>query len=172
MKFTRPFGKSASQHRGFLLLESAMSLSILTVLSLVLLRLSLNALQPRQWTMIQTLTDAYMDREQAWAQRIPFDMIAAPATAPVGQPTWPPGPAPAAAIPNVVIGRLPNTAVGVPGRNITANVARTSRAILAPGAASNTAGMTVYQLQSVMTYSVPNQPGSTYVKARTVIRSE
>ena len=36
-----------------------MALSMLTVLGLVLLKLSLNILHPRQWILQQTVTDAY-----------------------------------------------------------------------------------------------------------------
>lgn len=173
MKFSRRSGKNVSSKRGILLIESAMSLSILTILGLVLLKLSLSALQPRQWTIMQTLTDAYMDREQAWAQRIPFDMIVNSALAPVGQPIWPISPASQVlnGANSAIIGRLPNQIGGAAGNIIRADVVRTSR-LLPTAIAGNPAGMQVYQLQSVMTYTVVNQPGSSYVKSRTVIRSE
>ena len=53
------------------------ALSLLTVLGLVLLKLSLNILHPRQWILRQTLTDAYLTYERAYAERIPFENLLA-----------------------------------------------------------------------------------------------
>lgn len=148
------FGKATSSRRGFLLLESAMALGILTVISLLLLKLSLNVLHPRQWTMIQTMTDAYMGIERASAEREPFSTI----------PGWP-----ARNNGLVAIGRFPDQVVGAAdGAILRGNILRTAT-VISP--AINPAGMTVYQLKSVLTYNVPST-GRSYVKSRTIIRSQ
>ena len=47
--------KTRSTRRGMLLIEARLSLSILTVIGLMLLKLSLNILQPRQWVLAADL---------------------------------------------------------------------------------------------------------------------
>ncbi|GAA5127437.1 hypothetical protein JIN84_08695 [Luteolibacter yonseiensis] len=149
------------------MVEAMMGLSLLTVLGLVLLKLSLNILHPRQWTLQQSLSDAYMTYERAYAERIPFeDLLAA------GSP-WPDF---AAGTNNtasevVNIGKLPG------GEVVTAKVTRTRFAD--PGnypidggggtVATNPAAMKIWKVQSVLTYKVGNK---TYAKSRTVLRSQ
>ena len=181
MKFSHLLGKSTSRRRGLLLIESAMSLSILTVFSLILLKLSMNLLYPRQWTMMQTLTDAYMGFEVASAQRIPFQVMngeIAPTRA--TDPFWSNSTLGAPAGLPVVIGNLPRpfgaAAVGL-GAPLNASVTRVRFADpnnlpVAGGtgtAASNPAEVEIWRLQSVLGYNVS---GRNYVKSRTVIRSE
>jgi hypothetical protein len=150
------------------LLEALASLTTLTVLGLVLLKLSLNILAPRQWIIRQTVTDAYMTFERAYAERIPFDDLVA-----AGSP-WPLSTASAinrATTTNVEIGRLPG---GVP---ILGTVTRTRFAdpnnLPADGgtgtAATNPSAMRIYEAQCVLTYRVGNR---TYAKSRTVVRSQ
>lgn len=148
------------------MVEAMMALSLLVVLGLVLLKLSLNILHPRQWALQQTVTDAYMTYERATAERIPFDILVAP-----GSP-WPLSPNTATAA--VTVGRLPGPGQGTP---ITGTVTRTL--IPDPGnyptaggtgtAITNPAAMQVYQVQSVLTYRIGNR---TYAKSRTVVRSQ
>lgn len=147
------------------------SLSILTVIGLVLLKLSMNILAPRQWIMQQTLADAYMSLERSTAERIPFATLTG-ATSP-----WPNFANGGIAVTNnVTIGALPDrTAAGNP---VIGTVTRTRFAdtnnLAANGglvgtAATNPASMNIWQVQSVLTFKVgANQ----YVKSRTVIRSE
>ncbi len=73
----RPLRKARSLRGGFVLIEAMISLSILTVLGLVLLKLSLNILSPRQWMLRQTVSDAYMTYERSFAERIPFENLLA-----------------------------------------------------------------------------------------------
>lgn len=150
------------------MLEALASLTTITVLGLVLLKLSLNILAPRQWTIRQTVSDAYMTFERAYAERVPFDDLVA-----VGSP-WPLSTAAAinrTTISNVEIGRLPG---GVP---ILGTVTRTRFAdpnnLPADGGtgtvATNPSAMKIYEVQSVLTYKVGNR---TYAKSRTVVRSQ
>ncbi len=146
------------------------SLSILTVIGLVLLKLSMNILAPRQWIMQQTLADAYMSLERSTAERIPFAILTG-ASSP-----WPNFATGRIAVTNnVSIGALPDrAATGVP---IIGTVTRTRFAdtnnLAANGGvgttATNPASMNIWRIQSVLTFRVgANQ----YVKSRTVIRSE
>jgi hypothetical protein len=146
------------------------SLSILTVIGLVLLKLSMNILASRTWTMQQTLSDAYMTRERSTAERIPFVTLTG-ANSP-----WPDF---AAGGISVVlreeIGALPN--MGAARRPVLGKVTRTRFAdtnnLIANGGvgtvASNPASMNTWRVQSVLTYAIG---ANTYVKSRTVVRSQ
>ncbi len=145
-----------------------MALSILTVFGLVLLKLSINILHPRQWVLQQSVSDAYMTFERARAERIPFaDLLAANSPWPASTPTV----ANVVSTPNVEVGRLPGN---IP---ILGTVTRTR--LPDPGnypidggtgtLASNPAAMKVWRVQSVLTYRVGSR---TYAKSRTVLRSQ
>ena len=149
--------------RGFLLVETVISLAILTIVGILLLQLSLNILYPRQWTMQQVVSDAYMTYERAYAERFPFNE-AIDADSP-----WPQFPAVATEV--VEMGRLPG------GRPIIGTVTRTrtpDENNLANDGGSGTdetnpAAMRVWRLQSVVAYEIG---GRQYLKSRTVIRSQ
>lgn len=153
-----------------------MSMSILTVLGLVLLKLSINILHPRQWVLQQTVSDAYMTYERAYAERIPFEELVA------NNSPWPASTITIGSVNGVVnvstvqveIGRLPGPAGGIP---ITGTVTRTRfpDAVNYPidggrgTLVTNPAAMKVWRVQSVLTYTIGNR---TYSKSRTVIRSQ
>ena len=164
--------KAASRRRGFVLVEAMISLSILTVLGLVLLKMALNVLNPRQWTMQQSVSDAYMTYERAFAERVPFDVL----TAAAPNSPWPIFPATTTL--QVEIGRLPRCNPDFPnGVPIMGTVVRSRSAdpgnYPADGGAgtleTNPAAMKVWKAQSVLTYTVGNR---TYAKSRTVMRSQ
>lgn len=155
-----------------------MALSLLTVLGLVLLKLSLNILSPRQWILQQVVTDAYMSYERAYAERIPFDSLIA------GDSPWPASSATTInkATTVVEVGRLPALLPDYPdGVPITGVVTRTrfpdTGNYLADGGTvdpnttpnTNPAAMKVWKVQSVLTYKVGKR---TYAKSRTVLRSQ
>lgn len=155
------------------MVEAMIAMSVLTVLGLVLLKLSLNILHPRQWVLQQTVSDAYMTYERAYAERIPFDELTAN-----GSP-WPASTITIGAMAGVVnvattpveIGRLPY------GKTITGTVTRTRfpDAVNYPidggkgDLVNNPAAMKVWRVQSVLKYTIGNR---TYSKSRTVIRSQ
>lgn len=138
-----------------------MALSILTVIGLILLKLSLNIIYPRQWALGQTITDAYLTFERSKAQRIPFEALTA-ANSP-----WPDSTSAinVATTTNVVLGRLPGN------RTITGTLARTRFADPGNEATdgSNPAAMKIWRVQSVLTYQIG---GRNYIKSRTVIRAQ
>lgn len=145
------------------LLEAMIALSILSLLGMVLLKISLNILHPRQWTLQQSLSDAYLTYERALAERIPFETLVGPSS------PWPAYPATSTS--TVTIGRLPGN---VP---VTANLVRTRFADptnypLDGGSgttAINPAAIKVWKAQSVLTYTAGKR---TYAKSRTVLRSQ
>ncbi len=134
------------------------ALAILTVVGLVMLQLSLNIVAPRQWSLQQSLTDAYLTFERSYAERVPFATL----TANSGSP-WPVYPN--VSVLTVEIGRLPG------GTPVSGTVTRTRMADPnnTGSVASNPASMQVWQVQSVLTYRIG---GRTYAKSRTVIRSQ
>lgn len=148
---------------GTALVEATIAMSILTAVGLVLLKLSLNVVAPRQWTVLQSITDAHMSFEGAWAQRIPFEDLTS------GTSPWPLYPSKAES--QVEMGKLPG------GRPIMGTVVRTrmphANNLPADGGSGTTAtnpgGMVAWQLTSVVRYKVGAR---TYVKSRTVVRNQ
>jgi hypothetical protein len=159
-EFSR-FRKTRSRRRGMLLIEAGISLSILTFIGLILLKLSLNILEPRQWILRQTLTDAYITFERAYAERIPFETLVS------NNSPWPAFPSSTSTVEE--IGRLPGN------RPITATVMRTR--IPDPGnyplyggsgtVETNPAAMKIWKVQSVLTYQIGDR---SYAKSQTVLR--
>ncbi len=146
-----------------MLIETTIAMTMLSVLGMALLKLSLNVTAPRQWTLQQSVTDAYMSFEKASAQRMTFDDLTS------AQSLWPVYPT--LATTTIEMGKLPG------GRPILGEVSRTRFAdpnnLPAKGgsgtAASNPASMEVWRFQSVVRYEVG---GRSYLKSRTVVRSQ
>ncbi|MEM9236882.1 MAG: hypothetical protein AAGB14_08890, partial [Verrucomicrobiota bacterium] len=139
------------------------AMTFLTGLALVLLKLSINITAPRQWTLQQTVSDAYLTYEKAYAQRLPFaDLLDA-------NSPWPEYPNKVES--EVVLGKLPG------GKPIFGKVIRTripdSNNYPVDGGngtvSTNPSGMKVYNFQSLLTYTVGDRQ---YVKSRTVVRSQ
>ncbi|WP_226895665.1 hypothetical protein [Luteolibacter marinus] len=136
---------------------------MLSILGLILLKLSLNVTAPRQWTLQQSVTDAYLTFEKATAQRATFEDLSGPDS------LWPLNPQVSTSV--VELGKLPG------GQPINGSVTRTRFADtnnlpLKGGAgtlATNPSAMEVWRLQSVIRYTVG---GRTYLKSRTVVRSQ
>lgn len=138
--------------RGFVLVEATMALSILTVLGLLMLKMSLSILTPRQWALSQSISDAHLTYERAYAQRVPFETLIA------SNSPWPEHPSNSATF--VEIGRLPGD------RPIMGTVVRT-RINATP--TTNPASMSIWRVQSVLTYQIG---GRNYMKSRTVVRAQ
>jgi len=146
-----------------LLIEAGISLSILTFVGLMMLKLSLNILQPRQWGLQQTLTDAYLTYERAYAERIPFENLTA------NNSPWPQFPSTSATA--VEIGRLPGNRP-IYGTVTRTRVPDTGNYPIDGGTgnlATNPAAMKVWKVQSVVTYKIGNR---NYAKSRTVLRAQ
>lgn len=145
------------------LVEATVALSIITVIGLVLLKLSLNILHPRQWVLQQTLSDAYMTYERAFAERIAFEDLKQTSSA------WPAFPSTSAT--EVELGRMPGGR-SVPGTVVRTRIPDANNLPMNGGtgtAQTNPAALEIWQVQSVLTYEVN---GRTYYKSRTIIRSQ
>lgn len=149
--------------RGSVLVEAMVALLILSIVGLVVFKGSINILAPRQWTLVQNISDSYLSYEKAYAQRIPFEEFTA-----AGSP-WPVYPAKADT--TVTLGTLPG------GRTLDATVVRTripdSNNLPAFGGSgtteSNPSEMQIWKLQSHVVFNVANRQ---YVKSRTIVRSQ
>lgn len=151
------------RHRGSVLLEATYALTFLTGLSLILLKLSINVTAPRQWTLQQTVSDAYLTYEKAWAQRLPFaDLLDTDSP-------WPEFPSKSEA--KVELGKLPGGSP-IHGTMIRTRIPDDNNYPVDGGSGTgdtNPSGMRVYKFQSLLTYTVGDRH---YVKSRTVIRSQ
>lgn len=140
-----------------------MSLSLLTVAGLILLKLSLNVIHPRQHSLQQVLSDSYLTYERSLAERAPFEDIVS------RDSLWPIYPE--LATEEVFIGRLPG------GRAVFGDITRTripdSDNYPIDGGtgtlASNPAAMKTWRVQSILRYEISER---TYVKSRTIVRSQ
>lgn len=140
-----------------------MTMVVLSVLGLSLLKMSINITAPRQWTLQQTISDAYMSYEKAYAQRAAFETLSGD-TSP-----WPEFPASSSE--QVELGKLPG------GSAISGTITRTrhpdpNNYPIRGGTGtmqSNPAGIEGWQLQSILRYDVG---GVSYAKSRTVVRSQ
>lgn len=136
---------------------------MLTALGLILLKMALNILAPRQWTIQQTLTDAYMSYERALAQRASFEDLTK------ADSLWPRSPSVARS--TVQVGTMPG------GNVVTAEVVRTripdANNLVEDGGtgsdATNPAGIQTWQVQSVLVYQIGSR---TYTKSRTILRTQ
>lgn len=144
------------------LVEATMALMVLTAVSLMMLKLALGIVAPRQWTLQQSVTDAYLTFEKAFAERVEFDRLTATDS------PWPLYPASSSQ--QVELGRLPG------GQPLVATLRRTRQPdannLPAQGGtgtvATNPAGMETWRLQSLVSYRIS---GRTYVKSRTIVRA-
>lgn len=148
---------------GSVLLEAVAAMVLLSIAGLALLKGSLNTLAPRQWALVQNITDAHLTYEKAYADRIPFSELTA-----VGSP-WPVYPNKATS--SVVLGTLPG------GTSVSGTIVRTRipDPINLPvhggsgTTASNPAEMQVWQVQTLVLYKIG---GRNYVKSRISMRSQ
>lgn len=146
-----------------MIVEMTLALALLTAVGLITLKGSLDLMAPRQWTIYQNVSDAYISYEQAYAERISFEVMTS-----TNSP-WPVYPSRSTS--EVEIGKFPG------GTPIMAKVIRTripnDNNLPAAGGngtiASNPSEMETWQLQSHLTYTIG---GKEYVKSRTVIRSQ
>ena len=144
-------------------METVIAMVILTVVGLVLFKGALSTLVPRQWALVQNVSDAYLTNEKAYAERIPFTELTDS-----GSP-WPVFPNKAEE--TVVMGTLPG------GSTLSGRVIRSrkpdSNNLPAHGgsctSATNPAEMQVWTLQSLVVYEINNRE---YVKTRTIVRTQ
>lgn len=145
-----------------MLIEVSLSIGVLLFTSIYVLRTNLQTIRPRNWTMMQAVTDAYMSEHQARADAIPFEDLIAPDS------QWPAFPQNRSTA--VTVGQLPR------GRVITGRLVQTREPapLNLPNAGgtgtavTNPAGTESWVVQSHLTYTLENR---TYVKSRNTVRT-
>lgn len=150
-----------NSERGSALIEIAVSYGLLVVVALLTLKASINTSASQAWTVKQAMTDAYLTREVALSQRIPFDDITGSSS------LW--SLSPAVSTSTVIMGKLPG------GREVTGTLHRTripdpNNLPTAGGSGtgtSNPGGTEGWKLQSLLSYQIGEK---TYVKSRTTLR--
>ena len=151
-----------SRIRGVALFEVTLALATLIMIALVALKASLNVVEAQRWTLIQSLTDAYLTREVALVNRIPFSDLKNPTT--TQWPTYP-----ESTSEEVEIGRLPGS---IP---VQANLVRTKYPaqgnLISKGGdltiPENPTRMETWLIKSFLSYRLA---GRDYVKSRTTVR--
>ncbi len=138
---------------GSLLIEVSLALGLTVMLALVMMKASLLAISGNQWTVMQTLTDAYLTRETALSNRIPWVDLTA-----TGSP-WPS--MDASVDQTITLGK----AAG--GSLIKATLTR-FRLDIASDASTET-NLSVIRLYSVLKYEIGDQH---YVKSRSTLRMQ
>ncbi len=160
---TRPSTRRRSFRRGSVLIETVVALTILAIVSLTLFKGTLNTLAPRQWSLTQNISDAYLTYEKAYAERLPFEQLTA-----AGSP-WPVYPTKTEE--NVVLGTLPG------GRDLSGKVIRTRKAdpnnLPAHGGSgtetTNPSEMQTWTLQSLLVFKLHDRE---YVKVKSIVRTQ
>lgn len=140
-----------------------MALSLLSVVGLLLLKLSLNVVHPRQYALQQILSSSYLTFERSRAERIPFENLLA-----IDSP-WPAYPT--VSTETVEIGKLPG-GVAVSGVVTRTRIADAENYPVDGGTgtvAVNPAAMKVWRVQSILRYEISDR---TYVKSRTLVRAQ
>ncbi|SKA82460.1 hypothetical protein SAMN02745166_00912 [Prosthecobacter debontii] len=141
------------QRGGSLLIELSVALGVTTFLALLMMRSSLLAISGNQWTVMQTLTDAYLSRESALANRLPFAQVEAENS------PWPElADQGSASEQTVTIGRLAG------GRPVTAVLKRCRTAETAQNADLT---LDVWRLHSALIYEIGDK---SYTKSRSTLR--
>jgi len=138
-------------------------MSLLSVVGMILLKLSLNVIHPRQYALQQVLSDSYLTFERAKAERIPFEDLVSQNSA------WPQYPT--LSTEEVEVGKLPGGAP-VKGQITRTRIADPGNYPIDGGAGTvttNPAAMKIWRVQSVLRYKIS---GRTYVKSRTLVRAQ
>ena len=166
-----------------MLVELSLAVLLLLFIALWAFRTNIQTIAPRNWAMVQTLTDAYMTGPLAEAESVDFNTLVDPDPAVTNWPTFPQS----NTTNNIVIGVLPldldldgTTDVDTNGNNvvrtITGTLVRTKRAspnnLPAAGGTgtnlTNPAQVESWLVESHLTYTIG---GRDYVKTRTTVRT-
>ncbi len=146
-----------ARQAGIVLMEATVALGLAVFLALMVMKGFLLAISGNQWTVMQTLTDAYLTRETALSNRVPVaDLTTHPSAWPDSALDVPP-----TMNQTVSLGALPG------GSPVVAQLIR-FRVNETPLDNSET-NVTVWCLHSVLSYSVGEQQ---YVKSRSTIRTQ
>lgn len=148
----KPPRRQCLRSHGSLLIEVSVALFLTSALALIMMRASLLAISGNQWTIMQTLTDAYLSRESALSIRLPFADLTGTLSA------WPDIAADPVPEQTVTLGRVAG------GQAVQGTLQRFRTAEVASAAESP---LTVWRLHSVLSYRVGSQE---YLKSRSTLR--
>lgn len=145
-----------------MLIEIGLSITLLLFVSVFVFRTNLQTIRPRNWAMVQSITDAYMTEHQARAEAIEFTELME------GTSPWPEYPAHNTT--TETVGQLPQ------GITISGTLVRTRRPAennLTSAGGSGTANTNPAQIEAwlVESHLTYNIGGRTYVKSRSTVRT-
>jgi hypothetical protein len=145
------------REQGSVLVEVSLGMGMTSFLALILMKASLLALSNNQWTIMQTLTDAYLTRETALAHRVPVADLTGPDT------KWPDSAVddPPRLVQTVELGRTAG--------NHAVNGTLTRYRVDETPADNADTGIAVWRLHSVLTYKIGD---AEYVKSRSTLRMQ
>ena len=66
-----------------MIVELTLALALLSAIGITVFKSSLDLMAPRQWTIYQNISDAYISYEQAYAERVSFEVMTS------GSSPWP-----------------------------------------------------------------------------------
>ncbi|MDZ4288142.1 MAG: hypothetical protein U0984_09295 [Prosthecobacter sp.] len=138
-----------------MILEATVAMGFAAVLALVMMKASMIGLTGNQWTIMQTLTDAYLTRETALANRLPV----ADLTATTSQWPDPTVDTPQRYETTVTLGKLPGGAA-VLGNLVRFRTNETQQD-------DATTASSVYRLYSILSYQIGDKE---YFKSRSTLR--
>ena len=137
-----------------MLVEVSLGMGLASVLALLLMKASLLALSNNQWTIMQTMTDAYLTRETALSHRVPVADLTGVESA------WPDAAGdPSRLVQTVSLGKTAG------GHVVNATLTR-FRVNETPVDDADT-GIAVWRLHSILTYKIGENE---YVKSRATLR--
>ncbi|MDP0490911.1 MAG: hypothetical protein Q7Q71_07680 [Verrucomicrobiota bacterium JB023] len=146
-----------------MLIEISISVMLLLFVGLYVFRTNMDTIRPRNWAMVQALTDAYLTEHLARAESVDYEELLA------DDSLWPAYPDSDSE--EVTVGTLPN------GYTITGTLVRTrvpsENNLPAAGGTgdpdtTNPARIESWSVESHLTYNIR---GKTYVKSRVTIRT-
>lgn len=146
--------KQRFRSTGSLLIEVSAAMALTAALALIIMRASLLAVSGNQWTIMQTLTDAYLSHEIALSNRIPVAELIGP------QSTWPEFTSEPVPAQIVTLGRLAG------GQIVEGSLKRfrTSESEF-----NSETQIKAWRLHSVLSYNIGSRE---YVKSRSTLRLE
>jgi len=160
-RYTDSNTNTQTHEPGSMLIEMTVALGLLTSIGMFLLIGSLDLLPPRQWTIRQNVTDAYLTYEEARSKRISFDTF----TNPEKKDYWPIYPRKKSE--TVTLGKAPGGKI-ITGTIIQTRIPDDNNLDEKGTLGTNPAEMETWKLQSVLTFNIGNKE---YYKSRTVIRT-
>ncbi|TDU70897.1 hypothetical protein EI77_02015 [Prosthecobacter fusiformis] len=139
---------------GSLIIEVSVAMGLTTMLALVLMRASMLAISGNQWAIMQTLTDAYLTRETALANRIPFADVASDAS------SWP-----AQSSEGLVVNEQTVTLGRQAGGQVVQGVLKRFRT--AEAVEDSELSQAMWRLHSILVYNIGDEQ---YTKTRSILR--